>query len=499
MCGIVGAWFPVEAEEAGINIAELLAVMTAGQQHRGHEGAGINTVEREGRKEFGRHKGLGLVFDVFSKETLDNLNHGSHCGIGHNRYSTTGKPSFSNLQPFYSVIGDGDDQEQISVAHNGNLTSKLTGIRPSKSDTWAILHNLDGINHKPLHLQIFQSLRNLDGAFSLVYLYQDKNGNNSLICVRDPHGIRPLWLAKYKFRHHEKDCLGYLAASETCAFDKVPGADIWRPVKPGEVVIINDNGIKSFRPKAWRNQQIRRCIFELIYFMHPTSILETRNFKKNPVYAFEVQEAFGAKLALETGLTANAVCGVPDSSNYHTAGFSAITGICRALVIIRNHSVGRTFITPTGEQDERGAKISRKFSFVWKRLLEIPVIVLIEDSLVRGNTLKKIIEIIRNRAEKVNKKLKIIVGVASPPVTYPCFQGVDISTKEELAWNRFCGHKGVQTAIKADALHYLTVEGMFQVVEEVAGCQKCAWCAACFTGEYPVGIAKEEYLRELRK
>ena len=504
MCGIAGVWFLEEAEAAGINPADIAIRMTAGQQHRGHEGAGAIFARHKERGVFLEHKGFGLVYDVFSPEAIARMN--GHCGVTHNRYSTTGGSSHGNIQPLTGIMNNGDGAEVMHVAHNGNLTSELRRIQPSTSDTWSIVHNFGAVNsERKIHQRIFQALKNVKGAFSLIFLYQDKNGKNSLVCVRDPQGFRPLWLAKYKFNSGGKRRVGYLAASETCAFNKIEGAEIWRPVKPGEIVVINEDGVKSFKPKTWRGQRLARCIFEYIYFMHPASLVETDDFRKNPVHVWQIQEALGREIAKENpDLRADSVNAVPDSSILHTQGFSRQSGIPDDKAILRDHSTGRTFIAPAGQKnesvgtDERDAKILRKLAVLIGKFFGVSSIIICDDSLVRGKTLKRIISYIRFSLKNFRKSIKIIAVIMSPPIKFPCFYGINISTKRELAWNRFGGTvEDVSKEIGADDLRYLSLEGLLRVAEEFSGHGRGKWCTACFTSEYPTEIARKEYLEEL--
>jgi amidophosphoribosyltransferase len=494
MCGIAGVWLPKGAEGKGFNAAEILANMTAGQQHRGHEGAGIVTTKHGEENDFLIHKGMGLIFEVFHPEVLRGL--AGACGIAQNRYSTTGKPSLVNTQPFNSVFRTGKGTEQIAVAHNGNLTSELFGLSPGTSDTWQILENFGQANpDQEIKVRIFQTLKGLEGSFSLIFLYQNAEGKVSLVCARDSHGFRPLWLAILKIGEKEA---GYLAASETSAFGKIKGAEILRPVYPGEIVAINEEGISSFKPAAWQNMRLARCIFEIIYFMHPTSILETENFATDPLFVWEVQEALGRKLASENeGLVADIVSEVPDSSKFHTLGFSRQSGLPHDVGIIRNHAVGRTFLTPSIISKElstnREDKIFRKFSFMWKKLQQIARIISGEDSLVRGNTLRGIVSHIKSSCSE----LEIVAVIASPAIKYPCFFGIDIPTKKELAWNKWGGLEGVKKKIGLTDLRYLSLEGLLEVAVEITGHHGNSWCSACFSGEYPVDILRPEQQREI--
>jgi len=504
MCGIAGVWFPKEVGSTKIDPAEVLVRMTAGQQHRGHEGAGAVTLRHGEKGKFSEHKGLGLVYDVFTPEVIERLS--GDCGISHNRYSTTGGTSLANIQPLSGIMDDDENTEAIFVGHNGNLTNELKGIRAGTSDTWCIIRNFGTVNGgRDIHQRIFQALKNVKGAFSLVFLFQDKNGKNSLVCVRDPQGFRPLWLAKYKFKPGGTVKTGYLVASETCAFDMIEGAKVWRPVKPGEIVVINETGVKSFKPKAWRGQRLARCIFEYIYFMHPSSLVETDDFRTNPIYVWEIQEALGRQLAIENpNLKADFVVGVPDSSTLHAQGLSRQSGILPDRAILRNHPVGRTFIAPSGrnvegaETDERDVKILRKFSLLIKKFLEASSVIICDDSIVRGKTLRRIISFIRFWVKKFKRILKIIVAIMSPPIKFPCFLGIDTPTKKELAWNKSGGSvEGVRKAIGADSLYYLSTVGLLKTAESLTGHGEEKWCAACFTGDYPTVIERKEYLKEL--
>ncbi|MDD5290616.1 MAG: hypothetical protein PHZ04_00695 [Patescibacteria group bacterium] len=504
MCGIAGVWFPKEVENTEIDPTDVVVKMTAGQQHRGHEGAGAVTARHGEKGKFFEHKGLGLVYDVFTPDVIERLN--GHCGITHNRYSTTGGTSITNIQPLSGIMDDGENAEAVFVGHNGNLTNELKGIRPGTSDTWCIIHNFGAVNGgREIHRRIFQALKNVKGAFSLVFLFQDKNGKNSLICVRDPQGFWPLWLAKYKFKAGGTVRTGYLAASETCAFDMIEGARVWRPVKPGEIVVINEDGVKSFKPKAWRGQKLARCIFELIYFSHPSSLVETADFRENPVYVWEIQQALGRRLAIENSdLQADFVEGIPDSSNLHALGFSHQIRILPDIAILRRHAVGRTFISPEGKEGtgakkaSRGTLVLRKFATLIKKFLQASVAIICDDSLVRGETTRKVIGFIKSQVKKAKRNLKIIIAIMSPPVKFPCFLGINTSTKKELAWNKFGGSvENVRKAIKADDLRYLTIAGLFETAESLTGHGREKWCSACFTGDYPVQIERKEYLKEL--
>jgi len=489
MCGIAGVWFPKEARENGVSPVSVLVRMTAGQQHRGHEGAGV-IMASHGTGGLLENKDFGLVYDVFTPLVLKDLE--GDCGISHNRYSTTGGNSRENIQPFKGVMDDNGGAERIAVAHNGNLTSALNGLRPTTSDTWCILRNF-GYVKKDLGIErrIYRALKSVSGSFSLVFVHQGKDGKTRLICARDPHGIRPLWLAKYKFRNGAKS-VGYLVASETCAFDTIRDAEVWRPVRPGEIVVIDEDGVKTFTPPAWRHQRIARCIFELIYFMHPSSLVETSDWKSHPVFACEVQFALGKQLARENlDLQADGVVAVPDSANIHTDGFCAQSCIPLVRGILRRHSAGRTFIAP----GDRTEKIIRKFTFLPTMLRPLSTVVLGDDSLVRGLTTKELILALRRSVGPDCPR--IVVAIFSPPIIHPCFMGINTSTRKELAWNEDGQSiEGVRQAIGADGLKYLSLKGLLRVVES-CGCGRKSFCTACFTGNYPVSIERKEYQAEL--
>lgn len=501
MCGVTGLWFPKEAKDYGVHVPSILIQMGASLQSRGHDGAGGAFAEHGIKNCVKIHKRPGLVKEVFTEEILTSLQ--ADCGIFHNRYATTGSAgSTRNYHPLDVVMGDDDEIENWCVVCNGNFTSELLGVRPGTSDTWEVFRNFEYVDSSlEIQERIFQALKDIDGAFSLIFLFKDKNGEDHLICVRDKKGFRPLWLGKYVYLdNHENEQVGYLVASETCAFDKVD-AEILRPVDPGEIVVINSNGLISYKPEEWQGSQSANCIFEYIYFSHPTSLVETNDWQINPIYVYEIQKELGIQFAKENhDLSSDFISPVLDSAKFHSEGFSKESGVPIEYAVLRNHTSGRTFILP----GEKSKSIKDKFSFLKKQFIRLflnddPTVIIGDDSLVRSNTFKGIILEIRKIVKKIEKKtdkhLKIITILFSPEIKFPCFMGIATSTKNELAINNFSGIDGVKKAIKVDELRYLSIDGLFKVAEDCTGHKN--YCSACFTGNYPVAIKRKKYLKEI--
>ncbi len=498
MCGITGV---AKVRDAGI----ITATMMFALQHRGQEGAKIITANNSCGKNISCHGGLGLVDDVFTDSDLRTLD--GNFAVGHVRYSTTGSNTVGNLQPISAKIGDGKDMERIIVAHNGTLTNRIQGLRFSDTDTEQILDNFSHVDRKlPIQKRIYESLKKVKGAFSLIFLYQDKKGDNTLIAVRDPQGMRPLCLGKYN--------QGYLIASESCTFDKIEGAEFIRFIEPGEILLISSKSEKpkSYRPKKWQDKKRASCVFELIYLLHPTSRVETVETKGKIVYAYQIHEALGEMLAEENPAIIAKVCSqeskmvasVPNSGDFHARGFARASRIPKKPGIVRSHYIGRTFIMPqdsakthTNETDNgaRTKKILKKFSFIIG-ILSKRWIILIDDSIVRGNTMRRLV---RQLKKIVGKILGISCMIASPPIAHPCFYGVDTPTKKELAINRLGSKKKVCQHINVDDLRYLSIKGLFKVTAKMTGWRKKDFCDACFTGDYPVKISREHYVDELKK
>ncbi|MCH7878397.1 MAG: amidophosphoribosyltransferase [candidate division Zixibacteria bacterium] len=447
-CGLFGA-FGVP-DSAQVTYFGLYAL-----QHRGQESAGIVSSDS---KSIHLHRGMGLVNRVFrDPQTIERLPGNS--AIGHTRYSTTGASSLTNIQPFLITYR----QKKLAIAHNGNLTNSRTlrteleadgAIFQTTSDTEIILHLVArSKKERPLE-SICEALKQVKGAFSLVLLTKD-----SLIAVRDPQGFRPLALGRLKD--------GYVVASETCAFDLV-GAEYVREIEPGEVLEIKKTGTESVKPFAKAKHAF--CIFEYIYFSRPDSKIFGENVDK-------VSRRLGRQLALEHPVQADIVIGIPDSANTATLGYSEASGIRFEIGLIRNHYVGRTFIDP--EQNIRDLDVRVKFNPV-RGVLEGRRVVVVDDSIVRGTTSKKLIQMIRDCGAT-----EVHFRSSSPPIISPCYYGIDMPTTEELIANDKSVEE-IRAYLGADSLGYLSVKGMLgmnSLPEE-------NYCVGCFTRDYPVPVEK---------
>ena len=445
MCGIIGIHNNKEA-------ATLAYMGLYAQQHRGQEGAGV--VSSDG-KELHRHMGQGLVSDVFSNPEVFNSLVGDSA-IGHVRYSTTGNSDAENVGPLTFNMGD----YSLSIAHNGNLVN-IDGIRKqlqddgalfqTSTDTEIIIHLLAREKGNTLAEKLGKVLNKIEGAYSLILL-----SPNEIIAARDPHGIRPYCMGKLK------DTLVF--ASETCALDLL-GAEYVREVKPGEIIVANDDGFYS-QPFT-EPQEPKHCIFEYIYFSRPDSQIFGKNVDK-------MRRAFGRKLSKENQEEkGDIVISVPDSSNTCALGYSQESGVKHEIGLIRNHYVGRTFIFPS--QRLRDISVRLKFNTV-KGVLKDKEVIIIDDSIVRGTTLLKLAKLIRESGAK-----KVHVRISSPPVKHPCFYGMDFPTVDELAaGNRT--EKEIQEMIDVDSLGYLSLDGTIESTSQ----RKSKFCTACFSGDYPI-------------
>ncbi|MBU2446495.1 MAG: amidophosphoribosyltransferase [Bacteroidetes bacterium] len=446
-------------------------------QHRGQEACGITSCQNISGSKILFHsvKGSGLVSEIFHDDEIFKSKLIGDSAIGHNRYSTTGSDHFENIQPFNVRYRQGN----LAVSHNGNLTNaKLLreelvnqgSIFRSSSDTEVILHLISRSKEKePVH-QIKDALDQIKGAFSLVILTDDK-----LIAARDGYGIRPLVLGELEN--------SFVISSETCAFDLV-GAKYVRDIKPGEILVIDDNAIGTRELQSlWLNNISdfpKKCIFEFIYFSRPDSIVFGENVDK-------VRRKLGKNLAIESPVTGDdnkvSVISVPDSSNTIAIGYQSQLrkqGIDSKLEIglIRNHYVGRTFIQPG--QDKRELSTRIKFNTV-KGVLQNQEVVVVDDSIVRGTTSKMLVKLLREAAPE-----KIHLRISSPPILYPCHYGMDFPSREELIANEFSGNvESIKQEINVESLHYLSFEGMLNAVAEQS---KDYYCTACFNGDYPIPI-----------
>ncbi len=463
-------------------------------QHRGQESSGIVTStydENRQTKVMPSHKDFGLVLDVFTDTDLFDTKLLGDAGIGHNRYSTSGSAdNRANIQPFVVNYRNGN----LAVGHNGNLSnarelrqtfSERGTLFQTTSDTELILHLVaQSRRHKQID-QIIDALTQVEGAFSLVLLTDD-----SLIAVRDPNGFRPLALGRLE---HESGT-AYCVASETCAFDML-GAEYVRDVQPGEILIIDRKGCDTGSFTSYHLPQqfgVSQCIFEYIYFSRPDSKIYGEMVDK-------VRRKIGKQLAHDAPVPEVAegekqpiVIAVPDSSNTATLGYvsecNKLGKQCRYEIgLIRNHYVGRTFIAPG--QDKREMRVRCKFNTV-EGLLKDRVVVMVDDSIVRGTTARYLVKMIKDAGAK-----EVHFRVTSPPVISPCFYGMDFPSHEELLANQHDGVDAIRDWLGVDSLAYLSVEGLMTAVQE-ANESKLGYCNACFTANYPVphetGVSKEE-------
>lgn len=447
MCGIIGVYNNPEA-------ATLAYMGLYAQQHRGQEGAGV--ISSDGTK-LHRHMGQGLVSDVFSDSTIFETLPG-HSSIGHVRYSTTGDSDPRNVGPLTFNV----DDQFVSIAHNGNLVNldqtrkdlqEDGALFQTSTDTEIIIHLLAREKGNSIDERLEGALKKVQGAFSLLMITP-----NEIIAARDPHGIRPFCIGKLDNT--------YILASETCALDLL-GAEYVRDVRPGEIIVINDDGMHSrqFAPTT----KSKHCIFEYIYFSRPDSQIFGNNVDK-------MRREFGKVLSHEKPVeSADIVISVPDSSNTCALGYSQSSGIKHEIGLIRNHYVGRTFIFPT--QFLRDLSVRLKFNTV-KGVIENREVVIIDDSIVRGTTLKKLVKLLRRSGAK-----KVHVRISSPPVKHPCFYGMDFPTTEELVAGQHDVDE-IMEIIDADSLGYLSLDGAL----ESTHLEKDNFCTACFSGDYPIPL-----------
>src|SRR5437667_2293189 len=463
-CGVVAVYANPEA-------SKLAYLGLHALQHRGQESAGI--VSSDGTR-LHVYKHMGLVADIFTEEALERVP--GTAAIGHTRYSTAGDSSLHNAQPILVECNKG----RIALAHNGNLVNaqfvrtKLEqqgSIFQTNSDTEVIVHLVAQSKEQTLPEAIADALRRIEGAFSLVLMTRDR-----VFAVRDPRGFRPLAMGRISVPATEqeagrKDAIVF--ASESCAFDLI-GATYEREVKPGEMVVVGPEGIYSryYAPKGEQSN----CIFEHVYFSRPDSIVFGR-----PVV--ESREALGRQLAKESPVEADIVVPVPDSGVTAAMGYSAESGVPFRFGLIRNHYVGRTFIEP--EQSVRDFGVKLKLNPV-RSLLEGKRVILIDDSIVRGTTSRKIVRMVRNAGAR-----EVHMRISCPPTISPCFYGVDTPRKNELiAANNTV--EEIRRYIGADSLSYLSLEGLKKACHDG---EKTTYCSACYTGKYPTNLVDIEEIQ----
>ncbi|HEX3666293.1 MAG TPA: amidophosphoribosyltransferase [Rhizomicrobium sp.] len=432
-------------------------------QHRGQEAAGIVTYDGT---QFIAERHPGLVGDIFGKNSLHAQKLKGTQAVGHTRYSTTGGSNVRNIQPMYADLAGGG----IAIAHNGNLTNahmlraKLVrdgAIFQSTSDTETIIHLMARSQYDPVVDRLVDALREVQGAYSLVALTSRK-----LIGARDPFGVRPLVLGMLDGAP--------VLASETCALDII-GADFVRDIEPGEIVVATKDGIKSYHP--FRGEPRRFCVFEYVYFARPDSTVEGRN-------VYEVRKHIGEELAREAPVSADMIIPVPDSGVPAALGFAAQSGIPFELGIIRNHYVGRTFIEPSDRIRHLGVKLKHNPNGT---VLKGKRVVLVDDSIVRGTTSKRIVEMVRDAGAA-----EVHVRIASPPTTNSCFYGVDTPNREELLAHSMTV-EDMRRHIEADSLAFVSIDGMYRATGAARrNDNHPQFCDACFSGDYPIELTDIE-------
>jgi amidophosphoribosyltransferase len=450
-CGVFGIFGHPEA--ANLTYLGLYAL-----QHRGQESAGIATSDGEKLRV---SRAMGHVAEAFDERTLDTLP--GHIAIGHTRYSTAGESRLQNAQPILIDCAHG----QIAIAHNGNLVNARElrdrlvrdgSIFQTNSDTEVVLHLYARSREPTVEDALVESIAQITGAFSLALLTKDR-----LIAARDPHGFRPLALGK----------LGdaYIVCSETCALDLI-GATYVRDVEPGELLIISDGGLRSLRP--FPPAPLAHCSFEHVYFARPDSYVFGQSVN-------EVRTELGRILAKESPVEADVVSPIPDSGVCGATGFAEASGIPMQMGLIRNHYVGRTFIQP--QQAIRHFSVKIKLNPV-RSVLDGRRVVLIDDSIVRGTTSRKIVKMVRAAGAK-----EVHMRIACPPTISPCFYGVDTPSRSELIAATHSLEQ-IREFIEADSLAYLSLDGLLRAVGK--GRNGKSYCTSCYTGVYPVAIPQNQ-------
>jgi len=448
-CGVVGVFGNPEA-------ANLVYLGLYSLQHRGQESAGIVS-SREGKLHL--EVGMGKVADVFHDDRLQRL-HG-HMALGHNRYSTAGDSALHNAQPCLINYSEGS----LALAHNGNLVNAQSirkqlvsngAIFQSTNDSEVIVHLMAQAKEDSFADRAATALKQVKGAFSLLLMTEDE-----IIAARDPNGFRPLCLGKLDS--------SYIVASESCVFDLIEGEFI-REIEPGELLLINKDGLTSYFP--FQKAQTKQCVFEHIYFSRPDSFLFNQS-------VYESRKAMGRALAQEHPADVDLIVPVPDSGVISALGFSEESGIPFDMGLIRNHYVGRTFIEPQSQIRHFGVKV--KLNAV-KPVIEGKRVAIIDDSIVRGTTSRKIVKMIREAGAK-----EVHVRISSPPILYSCFYGIDTPTRSELLASQY-DLEGIKNFLDADSVHYIGIEKLLSVFND----HRENFCTACFDGNYPVKIEDQE-------
>ncbi len=455
-CGVFGVY----GAEAG-DASALVALGLHALQHRGQEAAGIVSFDTE-TGEFYNDRRIGLVRDTFTKQAAIDRLPGS-LAVGHNRYSTAGGKGITalrDIQPIFAEFAPGG----CAIAHNGNITNADTlrkdlvnrgSIFQSSSDTECIVHLMARSIQNSLPERITDALRAVEGAFSIIAMTRTK-----MIGLRDPSGVRPLVLGKFGE--------AYVLSSETCALDII-GAEYVRDIAPGEMVIITDKGVASTRP--FEPKPSRFCVFEYVYFSRPDSQIDGRS-------VYETRRNIGIELARENKIEADVIVPVPDSGTPAAIGYSQESGIPFNFGVIRNQYTGRTFIEPTDHIRNLGVKLKLNVN---KAVVEGKRVILVDDSIVRGTTSIKIMQMVRDAGAK-----EVHFRIASPPTAWPCYYGVDTPDREKLLASRMTEEE-MRKHIGVDSLKFISLDGLYRACgEESRNNAAPQYCDACFSGEYPL-------------
>ncbi len=454
-CGVFGVF----GAEKSANLAYLGLYAL---QHRGQESAGIASSDGD---TIYRYAGMGKVNDVFTPETIEDLK--GNMAIGHNRYSTTGASYLRNAQPLRADSSIGP----ILLAHNGNLTNahvireelvKQGHIFQTSNDSEVFVHLMAKSGKEKFLDALIHAVRQIKGAYSLLVMNKD-----TIYAVRDPYGFRPLVLGTLDD--------AYVVASETCAFDIID-ADYEREIEPGELIEITKSGIQSHKPFDQTNKE-SLCIFEYIYFARPDSMIFG-------ISVHEMRLKLGRMLSKEAPVDADVVIPIPDSSISAAIGYSKESGIPYEMGMIRNHYIGRTFIEPSQKIRDFGAKI--KYNVI-KSVVEGKKIVIVDDSIMRGTTMRKIIKMFRNAGAK-----EIHVRISSPPTVFPCYYGIDIPTRNELIAATHSIEE-IRKYLRVESIQYMTVESMLKATDR----PDMNFCTACFDGKYPSPLEELENRKDL--
>jgi amidophosphoribosyltransferase len=454
-CGVFG----VSATDGA---AALVALGLHALQHRGQEAAGITTFDGA---HFHTHRAMGHVAGNFDRDDVIRSLPGT-VACGHVRYSTTGETALRNVQPLYAELSTGG----FAIAHNGNISNAMRlrrelvrrgSIFQSTSDTETIIHLVATSNYRTLLDRFIDALKQIEGAYSLIVMTPE-----GMIACRDPLGIRPLVMGK----------LGeaVIFASETVALDVV-GATFVRAIEPGELVIVQGSEIRSIRPFA--PMAARPCIFEWVYFSRPDSIVDDHSI-------YSVRKAIGAQLAIESPVDADLVIPVPDSGTPAAIGYAQQSGIPFELGIIRSHYVGRTFISPGDKVRHLGVKLKHNAN---RALIKGKRVILVDDSIVRGTTSLKIVEMMREAGAA-----EVHMRIASPPTRHSCFYGVDTPEREKLLAAKL-DLGGMTGFIHADSLNFISIDGLYKALGEAKRADvRPKYCDACFTGDYPTTLTDHD-------